>query len=367
MTKRGISALIAVVLILGFSVAVGAIVLTWGGGFIKNLQESTERSAEKQMTCSSDVRLDIRKIKFLGNKIELLIENVGKKDIEKFHLRIYGSDGVDSIEVNSSLSSFGISNYEVEFDPGKTGFVESVGVFPSIIYGNEIISCSNIKAGEEFGLGVPTGAVLYINFDDGSAKDLSGNGNDGTLKNFDNTSISGPTTDGRVGSAFKFDGVDDWVSISDDESLDFGVDDFAISAWVKTTYGGTQRIVHKVSGIDQGYSFLLNSNINFYIANESGEVGITVESINNVFDDNWHHIVVSADRDGDATFYIDGVLDSSSDISGEAGSISNNEPISIGYNPDSGGIQHFNGTIDEVKIWNISLSEGEIKSIYYQR
>ncbi len=149
MTKRGISALIAVVLILGFTIAVGSVVLTWGGGFIKNLQESTERSAEKQMTCSSDVRLDIRKVKFLGNKVELLIENVGKIDIEKFYVRVYGTEGVDSIEVNSSLPIFGISNYEVEFDPGKTGFVEKIEVFPSIVYGNEIVSCSNVKAREE--------------------------------------------------------------------------------------------------------------------------------------------------------------------------------------------------------------------------
>jgi hypothetical protein len=70
-------------------------------------------------------------------------------------------------------------------------------------------------------------------------KDLSGNGNNGTL-------INGPTFDtGNLGS-IEFDGVDDWTSFGN--ILNTGTSDFTISAWVKSTStatGNNNGIVYK--------------------------------------------------------------------------------------------------------------------------
>ena len=58
-----------------------------------------------------------------------------------------------------------------------------------------------------------------------------------------------------------------------------------------------------------------------------------------------------------ASFYINGVFDSA--ITGAAGPV-NNYPLYIGWDAYSGASNYFNGTIDEVRILNISLSADEI-------
>ena len=62
---------------------------------------------------------------------------------------------------------------------------------------------------------------------DGTARDASGNGNDGTL--------NGPTWDsGKFGGALSFDGSNDFVDCGNSSTLDFGTGDFTVSAWIKT-------------------------------------------------------------------------------------------------------------------------------------
>ena len=73
------------------------------------------------------------------------------------------------------------------------------------------------------------GLVAYWSFDEGSgniAYDASGNGNHGTL-------INGPKwTQGKIGQALSFDGVDDYV---DTPLLQNSVTEYTIEAWIKTT------------------------------------------------------------------------------------------------------------------------------------
>jgi len=57
------------------------------------------------------------------------------------------------------------------------------------------------------------GLVAYYSFDDCSAKDLSGNGNDGII-------YGAKCVDGKFGKALSFDGVNDYVEVPHDESLD---------------------------------------------------------------------------------------------------------------------------------------------------
>ena len=55
------------------------------------------------------------------------------------------------------------------------------------------------------------------------------------------------TVPGKVGEAFSFDGVDDYVSVPDSLNLNFGTGDFTVDAWIKTSADTTnvQQIVQK--------------------------------------------------------------------------------------------------------------------------
>jgi len=52
MTKKGVSPLIATVLIIGFTIALAALIMTWGTTFIKKTQKDVEIGAEAQLQCA---------------------------------------------------------------------------------------------------------------------------------------------------------------------------------------------------------------------------------------------------------------------------------------------------------------------------
>lgn len=52
MNKRGISPLIATVLIIGFTVALAAIIITWGGRFVSDIQDDVDVSTRLGLACS---------------------------------------------------------------------------------------------------------------------------------------------------------------------------------------------------------------------------------------------------------------------------------------------------------------------------
>lgn len=53
MNKKAISPLIASVLLIGFTVALAVVVMTWGGGFIKKTTEKTSSEADVALACAN--------------------------------------------------------------------------------------------------------------------------------------------------------------------------------------------------------------------------------------------------------------------------------------------------------------------------
>ena len=99
------------------------------------------------------------------------------------------------------------------------------------------VTVSN-SSGPPLGLGL----VAAYGFDAGSgttAADSSGKGNVG--------SVSGPvwSAAGRYGSALSFDGVNDWVTVADSNSLDLTTG-MTLEAWVRpSTLGGWRTVAFK--------------------------------------------------------------------------------------------------------------------------
>ena len=186
------------------------------------------------------------------------------------------------------------------------------------------------------------------------AVDISSYKNNGTL-------VNGPvwTSSGRFGSALDFDGSNDYVEAADSDSLDFGTDtDFTIESWVKADSGNNNHIVGKGDwGIDKGYyTRLFNGKLNARINDGTNS---TIGSGNtNLVDDLWHHVTVVFDRDDKMRFYVDGALDGESATISSVGDINNDFTLRIASYPWGG--WYFNGTIDEVRIYNRSLSATEI-------
>ena len=140
-----------------------------------------------------------------------------------------------------------------------------------------------------------------------------------------------------------------------DESLELGTN-FTVSAWIKSN-GAAGSFISKGAN---GYNFKVNAN-NFIEIDWNGSTQIT--SINAI-DNLWHHIVLTFNG-GAAKLYIDGILDST--INGLTSPSTNHHKFAIGaLYTDKNNIDSFKGSIDEVRIWNESLTVEEIRYIMNQ-
>ena len=94
--KKGISPLIATVLLIGFTIVLAALVIQWGGDLFKTFQSQTGVSSEVSQACAVGLaNLEITKIIGFAtdSKVGVVLDNRNQLDIAKFSLRLYKEDG----------------------------------------------------------------------------------------------------------------------------------------------------------------------------------------------------------------------------------------------------------------------------------
>ena len=218
---------------------------------------------------------------------------------------------------------------------------------------------------------VEKGLVSYWSFDAADVKgqtvvDLVG-GNDGTI-------VGAPKhVEGKFGEAFEFGGEPDVIDVASpaNGSLDFdGDQDFSMMAWIKVDKppeldGGQSTILSKGDGGGNARILwkIVGTQIQVTIANEGGGgPKIDFNSVSDVVDGNWHHILFIADRSDGTRIYIDGKLDAEGGLS-EGTDITTESPLFIGASVRIGKTtrRYFEGLIDEVGIYNRALTDNEIE------
>jgi len=198
------------------------------------------------------------------------------------------------------------------------------------------------------------GLVLWMDFNQCQAIDLSGNGNNGTI-------YGAQCVQGRSGKALSFDGVDDYVEVAETSSLDFTrTDNYTVLLWAKVKPLDTyQQLI--VKGLDGRYPYKIeidNTNtLRVAIWDGTNIVSIDLETI---ISEHW--VFCGLIKNGDSfSGELNGEIVDTKDISG-IGEVANNENVYIGTRAEKS--VFFNGTIDEVRIYNRALSEEEIKWLY---
>jgi hypothetical protein len=227
-------------------------------------------------------------------------------------------------------------------------------------------------AGQEGVLGndVTNGLIGRWSFDENVAStstmtyDMSGNGNNGTL-------TAGPTRASstcKISNCLNFDGTDDYVNVPDSNILDIGTGDLSITVWIKTSNPNFRMIVSKGS-LCQGDSancYRLNMNgsgtVGAYIESGDGDTWVGSAGGTKVVSDNiWHHVAAVFNRTGNMIVYIDGIQDSSVDISGETASLANGNNLQIGRRVPG---TYFEGLMDDVRVYNRALSATEVQQLF---
>ncbi|MDL2256421.1 T9SS type A sorting domain-containing protein, partial [Parabacteroides sp. OttesenSCG-928-K15] len=164
------------------------------------------------------------------------------------------------------------------------------------------------------------------------------------------------------GRALSFNGQNSYLTINTGGSVVVDNDeDFTIEMWFKgTSDSGTLFS----SGRGDGNDSSTRGKLSIYIENGALKIAsngyVHTITSTNYLDNKWHHFALSVSRAGSANIYMDGELQSYMDGL-EIGALMNSE-MHLGmrrWNENNSDLP-FNGTIDEVRIWSLALTQDYI-------
>jgi len=113
MQKRGSFTLIATVLVIGFTGAIAAIEMTWGGSFMAKTTEETEVASRTIVKCCSGLDSNIVRTDVQNNRIKP--ENNGKVDIKRRIFRIHKPTGITTEGINEEPNAFEIKSFSLSY------------------------------------------------------------------------------------------------------------------------------------------------------------------------------------------------------------------------------------------------------------
>jgi hypothetical protein len=235
--------------------------------------------------------------------------------------------------------------------------------------GNSESSSSSEGISSESSSSSPEDNILAkYTFEEGSGatlEDTSGNNRDGT--------VSGMTWEaGRCGTySGSFNGTSDNVSITDSDVLGLvNTSRATITAWVKRdSTGNKDHIFNKYNGLVGEYSFALSlrdDDVFEAVFYDNGGVTDRVgqRSIATINSGQWYHLAATLSGTT-VKLYIDGSLASSTSINnGSFVSIDgSSEPVRVGVIRNSSEWLYFDGSIDDLRVYDRDLSEQEIADV----
>jgi len=240
--------------------------------------------------------------------------------------------------------------------PANNSYVSSIAKFDANI---------NDNSGSTYAFINDTSLVGYWTFDTTNSTgilDTSGRNNFGTFGAGTGLGQSN-LSDGRFGDSLMFDGVNDYVDLENSASINLS-GNLTISLWVKPLEGNVENILSKGNlGSSSLGSFgiaYLDSidNFGYYIFTTNGSSTSRTALYEPASKGVWSHVVLT--YNGTLGTYLNSIHAGSSATT-YTNLNTNSDDLRLGFNYD---VNWFNGSIDEVLIFNRSLSTDEVKALY---
>lgn len=402
--KRGLSTIIVTVIIIALVLVAVAIVWATISTLISH---KTEEISVKKLTINAEI-LEVG-IHLAANNVSLKVQrNAGEGDVLGFKFVFQNLTGKEIVTVYFPLKKLESKRFEFNLSTSVSSLKkislapifegslgkEEVGdiIFVYRFRGTEssnyipaepcFPSCMGKACGDN-GCGVSCGTcssnyicnlegrcispfcnntVLLLHFNNNSTLgetptqviDSSGYGSNGT--------ISGAiwNSSGKYGGSLQFDGKDDYVDFGDFSRVE-GVNKFSIGVWVRgynTVQDLDQYVISKSEDVSGSTFSLFKKNpygyFIFWVVNSSSEENYVTSD--NYLDRSWHYI--TAVYNGTSLLmYGDGLLQEVTPLRGTTNNVVTS--MYVGDNAFS-----WNGTLDELMVWNRSLSATEISNIY---
>lgn len=174
---------------------------------------------------------------------------------------------------------------------------------------------------------------------------------------------------GVIGNALNLGktGTSDWVSFP--RSLADDLNNFSVALWIKTSVNKGQQEILQALGSntddDELEIYLVNNRrVRFQIKDDD----VYLDSNISLTDDSWHHLVITR-QDDRGCLYVDGSLQECDDGLGNGALSVPKNAFVLGQEQDAygGGFsssQAFDGLMDELKIYDSTLSAADVTTTY---
>lgn len=274
---------------------------------------------------------------------------------------IYANTSTHNLELNNTLTGTFTSSI---FNAGSLHVWNAIKIDVQNIYGTALPD-NNGNETLWGGVDMNQNGLLY-HFDEtaGNIIDASGNSNtasvDGSGITYQNTGIYNKAV--SLNGAYTFLSITKTPSILLDKTL-------SIEFWMKpkaspTTIAAPQYIIDKytTTGIHRGFSILLdtdgsNDKLKFYLGNTTTSI---LTSNENLSMDTWYHVVATYDN-AQMKLYLNGNLDSNYTVANAH--YPYDSTMYVGA-PSGTGADSYNGTIDELALYDVTLTDEEILNRY---
>jgi hypothetical protein len=209
--------------------------------------------------------------------------------------------------------------------------------------------------------------VAHWKFDRGfGALDLDASGNSNFAYLINTTTEN--WVDGFGGSSIEFDGIDDYIRVDNDPLINFGIRGFSILLWIRP------NIHQDAVWLSKGFNpSMLGQSGGYQICHENNEVVFRVndgeiESEIAIADSqyvsgSWTHLAAVRDRiTGELSLFTNGIL--SGKAEDRTYNLSQDENLYLGT--DATQTHYYNGSIDDVRLYNYVLASDEIYTVYQE-
>jgi hypothetical protein len=310
----------------------------------------------------------------IGNSLYVYWEGDGSSQIQLsnffeinhwYYIVLVNNSGSMSVYRNGKLITSGISS-------GGTitsDFSTYIGGISSGWYINGLIDHVQIydyartpaQVAWDYNRGKPVGWWRMDEGEGTTVYDWSGNGNNGTMTNM----ASDDWVSGKINTALDFDGENDYVDCGNNAKLDVGSGDFSTTVWIKINSLPNNNFIIYRSNLSDGWGWGLQnfSSIRFE-ARDSGStnsstLNFTTETMSTGI---WYNIAI-VKSGANISAYLNGKSTSNSPQTAYSDMSNSTEPLEMAR-IDWWGSGNFNGSIDDVRVYNYALTPLQIKEIY---
>ncbi len=329
-----------------------------------------------------DYQLEISAKKYLKNKVDWIITIFGEElvswnwwnsnwEYRKEYTNLTGNitymminkTGNDNTDWNDTRF---ISCYNDSLEFNHT-LEAKFGIYGQFRVNNLAENCSKRYYGNSEAESTSSASDVYFN--PVSAYYLDANANDFVGSN-DGTVTGASLSSGYINGSYEFDGTSDYVNLGTGITPTSAI---TISSWIyKNTTGSTEFIAGKwlwespdVNG--RSYAlYVLNDKLRFTISSDGTDPNTGyAESSTTLSSGQWYHVVGTFDG-SNIRVYVDGTL---LGTTAKSSGISNENAVGTYLGIQNGGAtpsSYFNGKIDEVFIYNKSLTTTQINQLYTQ-